>query len=84
MMKSVMEKVIGTHVIYIDDTRNEHDALVENNWGSELSNQPTINLIYIEEANGVDQYGAQKKHATSIVHISKNDARANCWKLPTE
>lgn len=77
---------IGQHVIFIDDMRVEHDALLENvfDGGNEASYPtPAVNLVYVD-TKAVDQYGGQKKHPTSVCHISGNSARANCWKLPTE
>ena len=73
---------IGSHVIFIDDMRREHDALVETVHDS--TDTPCINLIRIASENGNDNYGAQKKHETSVVHKSNNSAEANCWKRPNE
>lgn len=75
---------IGSHIIYIDDLRQEHDALVETFHGGAPDTNPSLNLIRIIEENGVDTYGYQKKHETSVVHISNNSAKANCWKRATE
>ena len=79
-----MTNGISSHVIYIDDTRVEHHALVENAFGGTLDDKPAINLLYINVPKGADQYGAQKEHATSVVHISNNSAKANCWKFANE
>ena len=75
---------VGSHVIFIDDRKQEHDALVEIFHGGKPEDNPSINLIRIIPENGDDQYGAQKKHETSVVHKSQNTAEANCWKRPSE
>lgn len=80
---------IGQHVIFIDELRVEHDALLENvfDGGGDETKYPTpaVNLVYVVvDTAAKDQYGGQKKHPTSVVHISGNSAQANCWKLPTE
>jgi len=71
----------GDVVTYIDDTRKEHNALVEAVFSGMQgpASPPGINCIYII-ADQDDVYGGQKGHATSIVHISNNPAKANCWK----
>lgn len=70
---------VGGHVIFIDENRKEHDALVEHIHGKPEDN-PSINLIRIVVENGSDSYGAQKKHETSIVHLSVNSSGGMCWK----
>lgn len=75
---------IGSHVIFVDEYKKEHDALVETFHGGKPEDNPSINLIRIAQDNGSDMYGAQKKHETSVVHISQNTANANCWKRPNE
>ena len=75
---------IGSHIIFIDELRQEHDALVETFHGGAPESNPSINCIHIAKENGVDVYGYQKKHETSVVHISQNTAKANCWKRPEE
>lgn len=75
---------VGSHVIFIDELRKEHDALVETFHGGAPETNPSINLIRIVEENGTDVYGYQKKHETSVVHISSNSAKANCWKRSNE
>lgn len=71
----------GDVVTYIDERRNEYNALVEAVFtGMQGPDQkPGINCIYII-ADQEDQYGGQKGHATSVVHIDNNPAKANCWK----
>lgn len=70
----------GDVVIYIDDRSVEHNALVECVFSGMQGpdRKPGINCIYIKPDQD-DMYGGQKGHATSIVHISDNPAKANCW-----
>ncbi len=72
---------VGGHVIFIDADRKEHDALVQHIHGKP-EDQPSINLLYVAVENGNDDYGAQKKHETSIVNIKDNSAKGFCWKEP--
>lgn len=77
---------IGQAVIFIDEQRVEHDALVTMTWGktewddekplvsdtSEKTNWPTcLNLVYVlNDEARSDQYGRQTRHVTSVVHES--------------
>jgi hypothetical protein len=79
----------GDVVIYIDPTRQEHPALVtcvfpkghiDTGEGEERNVEPALNLVYVDpDEKKEDPYGRQIARATSVVHISDNAAKANCW-----
>lgn len=71
---------LGQHVIYIDEHRQEHDAIVTAVFDS-MGNLPGINCIYVSmDATREDPYGRQTERATSVVHIDAQPAKAVCWK----
>lgn len=76
---------IGNAVIYIDTKRQEHYALVTAvhdgyHGGEEDPKEPALNLVYVDrDPSKMDPYGRQIARASSIVHISSNSAKANCW-----
>ncbi len=71
---------IGSHVIYVDENRKSHSALVTAIHGDPQYN-PAINLVFVAAENGSDQYGAQKKNESSVTHCMDNTAHGRCWKL---
>jgi len=88
---------VGDHVIFLDSHRKKHPALVTAVWDvfpsdengvhhiTDEQHPPSLNLVYVaEDTSREDQYGRQIERTTSVVHVSLNAARGNCWKLPTE
>ena len=71
---------IGSHIVYVDEYRKEHDALVTTFHGGDPETNPSINLVFVAPENGEDQYGAQKKHESSVTHCIDNTADARCWR----
>lgn len=72
----------GDHVIFIDEMKVEHNALVTNDFGAdEHGGTPAVNVVYISgNKDEEDPYGRQIKRETSIVHCNDNSAHARCWK----
>lgn len=74
---------IGEAVIYVDEYKREHFALLTAVHGS--GEKPCVNLVYVSsDPNKHDTYGRQVERFSSCVHISNNGAQANCWKDLTE
>ena len=70
---------LGSHVIYIDEDRKEIDALITAIHGAP-EHDPAVNLVFVNAANGSDQYGAQTKHESSVTHCTDNSAGGRCWR----
>ena len=74
------EPKIGERVVYIDTLRKKHEALVTAEHGSTC-----INLVYVSnDKMKHDTYGRQIERECSCVHLSGNEAKANCWSYPEE
>lgn len=74
---------VGEAVIFIDEHRQEHFALLTAIHGG--GDKPCVNLIRVsDDPNKYDVYGRQTERSSSCVHISSNSAQANCWKDLTE
>lgn len=70
---------IGEAVIYVDEFKREHFALLTAVHGE--SDNSAVNLVYVSsDATKSDTYGRQIERNSSCVHISVNSAKANCWK----
>jgi len=75
-----MTLYLGNHVIYVDELRKEHNALVTTIHGN-ADDKPSINLVYVSmDENKIDPYGRQLERQTSCVHIDNQSAKANCYK----
>lgn len=78
------ELKIGDVVVFIDEVRKHHDALVTNVWQSS-GGKPGCNVVYVvDDESKVDPYGRQIERRTSIVHASAQPAGGMCWKWPSE
>jgi hypothetical protein len=79
----------GQHVVFVDEDRVSHDALVTTVWGSgswddgkplqcdvEPFNWPAcLNIVYVlKDESRRDQYGNQTRHVTSVCHESLQKA----------
>lgn len=74
------EPKYGERVIYIDEFRKQHNALVTEPHGGTC-----CNLVYVSsDEKKHDTYGRQIERDCSCVHISCNEAKANCWAYPDE
>lgn len=77
----------GTHVKYVDETGNEHDALVTECWGQNNKAEfpdgmpgPALNLVFVTDKEGSrDQYGQQLERRSSAVHKRHQGAGVNYW-----
>lgn len=87
------EYKVGAHVKWIDPQRRAHDALVLIWWhasqGSHGYESPTgepgCNLVLVDpDPEKDDSYGRQIRRETSMVHLSMNPGRGNCWCWPDE
>lgn len=75
---------IGDHVICVDPTGKEHNALVTSVFQGAQVNAPSLNLVYVsDDESATDQYGRQlASRVTSTVHESNQYAHGNYWKHP--
>jgi len=72
--------IFGEQIVYIDSLRKHHNALVTAPWS-----ETCVNLLYVsDDEQKSDSYGRQIERQTSLVHISGNTAKANCWAFPDE
>lgn len=97
-MTSKPELKAGTHVIYIDERYEKHNALVTQvhgaveGWESDKFTGPErkwyipcVNLLFVAaDEYAKDQYGRQIERESSIVHKSNNSAGGNCFVFPGE
>lgn len=84
---------VGSAVVFVDEDRVEHDALVTCMHGStgvwddekphiEGNYFPCINLVYVlKDEKYKDQYGQQLRRPSSVVHKAVNQAGGYMWKL---
>lgn len=77
---------VGSPVIYVDEHRRGHHALVTVVWeGFNGTSQPGCNLVYISsDEDKKDPYGRQIERATSVVHLSGQPAGGRLWCWPDE
>ncbi len=69
---------VGDAVVFIDEKRQQHCALVTEVHGDPGS-RPSVNLLWVsDDPNERDQYGRQINRDSSVVH---RDAtyEGNCW-----
>jgi len=68
---------IGDHVVYIDPTRIERQALV-----TAVFSQDCINIMFASaDENKQDSYGRQLERATSLPREGAwNNGAGNCWR----
>lgn len=73
------ELKVGDAIVFIDEHRQSHEALVTKVWVS-VGNMPGVNLVFVvNDESKTDNYGRQIDRRTSIVHLSQQPARASCW-----
>lgn len=81
---------VGEHVVYVDEKRHYHNALITAVWGEVTHgvepggnpwvNYPCINLLYVVDApEQQDQYGRQIERTSSVVHFSSQTAPGFSW-----
>ena len=76
---------IGSAVEFIDAHRKAHPALITKVWGPSVGGQPGCNLVFVvDDPSKEDNYGRQIERQTSVVHLSGQPAKANCWCWPDE
>lgn len=67
----------GTHCIFVDPRGYQYDALITEVWGPQC-----VNLVYVNDVEGQrDNYGQKLLRATSVVHVSMQQAHGNYWYL---
>ena len=70
---------VGDAVIFIDEKRQQHCALVTEVHG-DPDGTPSVNLLMVSaDANERDQYGRQITRHSSVVHRDDNSGGGNCW-----
>ena len=73
------ELSVGQRVIFADEYRVEHEALVTAWHGTSC-----INVVYVsKDPQKTDSYGRQLDRATSVSHMSQN-AYGMFWRWPDE
>lgn len=78
------ELKVGDPIVFIDEHRVEHPALVTHTWES-VGGLPGVNCVFVDgDEKKTDNYGRQIDRRTSIVHLSVQPAKASCWKWPDE
>jgi hypothetical protein len=72
---------IGIHVIFVDPTGREHDALITAVHGTKC-----INLVYVlKDPKQYDNYGRKtSKQYTSVMHSEWQQAHGMYWLFPGE
>ena len=80
----VRDLKVGDPIIWIDEHKEEHPALVTKVWES-VGGLPGVNLVYVvKDEPKTDQYGRQIQRQTSVCHLSVQPAGAWAWKWPDE
>lgn len=76
---------IGDHVVFVDSLGKERQALVTNVFGPynpEADEFPCINVVFVnDDANQTDTYGRKLERLSSVVHVTRQYAHGNYWKL---
>lgn len=89
---------VGQHVIYVDQDRRWHDALLVGVWGepavrkshfkddAEVWHYPCVNLVHVAgDGLKTDQYGRQiERDGSSVSHYLDSTAPGYCWLHPDE
>ena len=85
MNEKLREVEVGQHVIFVDEDRGRHHALVVAVWGETVVHDrgisyPTLNLVYVSsDESKTDQYGRQIERVSSITPIEGSMAPGFCW-----
>jgi len=87
---------VGQHVVFVDQSRGWHDALLVAVWGEpetytvmhegqERLHYPCVNLVYVSgDGSKHDQYGRQIERESSVTHYLDTTAPGFCWLHPDE
>ncbi len=79
------ELKVNDSIVYIDEHRIAHNALVTRVWGAFADGKPGCNLVYVSgDETKTDPYGRQIERAASVTHKSGQPAGARCWCWPDE
>lgn len=80
-MKNPEKPTVGEAVVYVDETSNEHDALVTVYWGGE-SEGGALNCVYVSsDESKTDPYGRQLERASSVSRYRESvTAHGRFWK----
>jgi hypothetical protein len=74
--------IVGGHVMYVDPTAGQHQALVTAIWGNP-KDAPLINVVFVDpDENRHDSYGRQISRSTSLCHRSASNVHGNYYMLP--
>jgi len=90
-MDNVKTLKVGQHIVYTDELKEPHDALITAvhgtlmlDYNNEPESIPCINLLIVShDVSKHDTYGRQIERYSSVVHVSLNSAEANCWNWPS-
>jgi hypothetical protein len=83
-LREEQEKWIGKVVLFNDELRQQHYALINQCWSlSDKDNQPIyINLVYVSgDSTKTDQYGRQIERSTSVYRKDQNNAAGRNFEL---
>lgn len=74
---------IGKSVLFNDELRKQHYALINQCWSLGDDNQPIyINLVYVSSDSAkTDQYGRQIERSTSVYRKDQNNAAGRNFEL---
>lgn len=72
--------IVGAHVVFLDEHRVKHNALVTCWHGDKCCNL----LFVVDDPERHDPYGNQIERRSSSCHLMMNQAGGNCWIFPDE
>lgn len=76
-----MEPKIGDAVVFVDDRRQERDALLTDVHGGPGDETPSVNLVYVSsDADRKDAHGRQFERESSVVHEEHQSAGGMYWR----
>lgn len=76
----IKQPEVGDHVIFVDPTGNDFNALVITRWSNLM-----INCVRVEDSEDrYDSYGRQIVRPTSVPHISNSPVHGLHWRWPGE
>lgn len=93
-----MELQIGQAIVFVDENRQERDALITFIHGNpdgivytlageqiERRQWPCINILTLSSnVDCQDQYGRQAERFSSVVHIEQSSAKGMCYRFSQE
>jgi hypothetical protein len=87
LQKASREVNVGDAVVYTDENRVDHNALITCVHGDSYKADgrdvhPCVNLVFVvsDEAR-FDNYGRQTDHASSVTHADGQTGGGYCWRF---